>query len=719
VFRCLLVANRGEIAVRVMKTAKRLGMRTVAVYSEADRDALHVRCADAAVLIGPADARRSYLDRDRIIAAAKEAEADAVHPGYGFLSENADFAEACAAEGLVFVGPPPAAIRVMGSKSEAKATMERAGVPIVPGYHGEMQEAGFLKRKAYEIGYPVLIKAAAGGGGKGMRRVDKALAFEEALQSAQREAAAAFGDDRVLVERFVSNPRHVEIQVFADANGRTVSLHERDCSVQRRHQKVMEEAPAPGMTEEVRAAMGEAAVRAAEAVGYIGAGTVEFIAEGGDTLAPDRFFFMEMNTRLQVEHPVTEAVTGFDLVEWQLRVAAGEPLPLDGQPPAPRGHAVEVRLYAEDADAGFLPSTGRLAVFRTPEGVRVDTGVEAGDVVSPHYDPMIAKLVVHADDRPAALAAMADALDRTVAIGPKTNLPFLRAVVCHPEVLAGRHDTGFVDREIEALTGGEVGPQAIADAVATLVPRPVERAAPDVFVDPFAIPDGFRICGEASSGLQVTVDGQERLARVVAGPVGPSVSVDGHVGRPGSEQVVSAGGETFAHEAGRAVRVALVDQLARRLADEVGPGRATAPMHGRIVAVHVSSGDLVERGAPLFVVEAMKMEHTVKAPAAARVVEVRLAAGDQVGEGDEVAVLAPPDAPALDAAAEDGSAGDAEGSPDVARTTIADTSDRADSPPVAQAVREQPGGALAEGGASSAADGFEGSEPRPEDDEHT
>ena len=414
-------------------------------------------------------------------------DAEALHPGYGFLSENAAFAEACAAAGLIFVGPPPAAIRAMGSKSQAKTLMERAGVPVVPGYHGDMQDPAFLKRKAYEIGYPVLVKAAAGGGGKGMRRVDKAIGFDEALASAKREAAASFGDDRVLVERFVANPRHVEIQVFADGHGRTVSLHERDCSIQRRHQKIMEEAPAPGMTREVRAAMGEAAVRAAEAVGYVGAGTVEFIAQGGETLAPDGFFFMEMNTRLQVEHPVTEAVTGLDLVEWQLRVAAGEALPLDGEPPEPKGHAVEVRLYAEDSDHGFLPSAGRLAAFCVPDGLRVDAGVEAGDGVSPHYDPMIAKLIAHADDRAAALATLADALDRTIAIGPKTNLPFLRAVVAHPDVLAARHDTGFVDREMDALTGGEVGLQAVADAVATVLNAP---AAPHLWqparwVDPF------------------------------------------------------------------------------------------------------------------------------------------------------------------------------------------------------------------------------------------
>jgi len=709
VFAGLLVANRGEIAVRVMATARRLGIRTIAVYSEADRGALHVRLADEAILIGPADARRSYLDADRIIAAAKETGAEAIHPGYGFLSENAAFAEACAASGIVFVGPPPAAIRAMGSKSEAKTLMERAKVPVVPGYHGDIQDPAFLKRKAYEIGYPVIVKAAAGGGGKGMRRVDKALAFEEALAGARREAAAAFGDDRVLVERYVANPRHIEIQVFADAHGRTVSLHERDCSVQRRHQKVMEEAPAPGMTPQLRAVMGEAAVRAAEAVGYVGAGTVEFIVEGGGTLSPERFFFMEMNTRLQVEHPVTEAVTGIDLVEWQLRVAAGEPLPLDGPPPEPQGHAVEVRLYAEDPDAGFLPSSGRLAAFRVPDGVRVDAGVEAGDVVSPHYDPMIAKLVVHAADREAALSAMADALERTVAIGPKTNLAFLRALVAHPDVLAGRHDTGLVDREAGALTGGSVGAQAIADAVATLVP-PLPQTPPGVPVDPFAVADGFRIGRPAGAGLPVTVDGEERVARVEAGAGGLVVSLDGTVGRPGSDRVVTgADGEAFALDAGRAARVTVVDQLARRLADEAGPGGACAPMHGRLVAVAVAPGDLVKAGAALFVVEAMKMEHTVKAPAAARVVAVRHAAGAQVAEGDEVVVLAAPDDPATAPRGASGSAADPQDAsgaePPGTRAAPAQDTEAANA--------EAENAALAEGVAAAAARVLASSAPTP------
>jgi 3-methylcrotonyl-CoA carboxylase alpha subunit len=638
VFKNVLIANRGEIAVRIMRTAKRLGLRTIAVCSEADSDALHVRMADEAILVGPADARRSYLDIDRILAAARETGAEAIHPGYGFLSENAAFAEACTAAGVVFVGPPPAAIRAMGSKAEAKAIMERAGVPVVPGYHGDLQDREFLKRKAYEIGYPVLIKAVAGGGGKGMRRVDKALLFDEALDAAKREAAAAFGDDRVLVERYVARPRHIEIQVFADRHGNTVSLNERDCSVQRRHQKVMEEAPAPGLTPDVRAAMGEAAVRAAEAVGYVGAGTVEFIAEGG-ALAEGRFYFMEMNTRLQVEHPVTEAVTGFDLVEWQLRVSAGEPLPVVDIPP-PHGHAVEVRLYAEDPDAGFLPSAGRLAALSFPPGVRVDSGVEAGDTVSAFYDPMIAKLIVHARDRTAALEAMRAALEATIAIGPRTNLAFLAAVVAHPEVVAGTHDTGLVDRELAQLTTGAVGTQAIADAAASLVP-PLPAAGRD----PWSIPDAFRMTGEARQSLALTVDGAERTAVLVAGPDGTRLEVDGHAGAPWSAHVVAVDGAAYAVEAGRAVRVSLVDELRRVLEDEAGSGAAVAPMHGRIVAVFVGPGDLVERDDRLFAIEAMKMEHTVKAPAPARVEAVRHGAGDQVAQGAEVIVLGPHDAP--------------------------------------------------------------------------
>ena len=413
-FTSVLIANRGEIAVRIARTAKRLGLRVIAVYSEADADALHVRVADEAHLIGPPAARESYLSIEKLIAVARATQAQCIHPGYGFLSENAQFAEACAAAGIVFVGPPPSAIRAMGLKDQAKALMEKAGVPVVPGYHGERQDAKFLKEKAYEIGYPVLIKAVAGGGGKGMRRVDKHAEFDAALESAAREAQSAFGDPRVLIEKYMTAPRHIEMQVFADRHGNVIHLNERDCSLQRRHQKVIEEAPAPGMTAEVRAAMGRAATEAARAVGYQGAGTVEFIADGAQGLRPNGFWFMEMNTRLQVEHPVTEAITGLDLVELQFRVAAGEKLPLDQDEVRIDGHAAEARLYAEDPARNFLPSTGRLATLELPsgEGVRVDTGVEQGSVVSPYYDPMIAKVIAHGRDRGEALERLAGALGR-------------------------------------------------------------------------------------------------------------------------------------------------------------------------------------------------------------------------------------------------------------------------------------------------------------------
>src|SRR5947208_1780377 len=434
-FGSVLIANRGEIAVRIARTAKRLGMRVIAVYSEADAGAPHVRTADEAYLIGPPPARESYLVIGKLIEAAALAHADCIHPGYGFLSENPQFAEACAAMGIAFVGPPPAAIRAMGLKDQAKALMEKAGVPVVPGYHGELQDPKFLKEKAYQIGYPVLIKAVAGGGGKGMRRVDKHAEFDAALEGATREAQSAFGDPRVLIEKYVTAPRHIEMQVFADRNGNVIHLNERDCSLQRRHQKVIEEAPAPGMTAEVRAAMGRAATEAARAVGYEGAGTVEFIADGAKGLRPDGFWFMEMNTRLQVEHPVTEAITGLDLVELQFRVAAGETLPLAQNDVRIDGHAAEARLYAEDPERNFLPSTGKLAALEFPagEGLRVDTGVEAGAVVSPYYDPMIAKVIAHGRDRTQALARLATALGETVVVGPRSNAAFLGKLASHPE----------------------------------------------------------------------------------------------------------------------------------------------------------------------------------------------------------------------------------------------------------------------------------------------
>ena len=454
-FRSVLIANRGEIAVRIIRTARSLGIRTIAVYSEADRDALHVRLADEAHAIGAAPARESYLNLDRLMEVARAAKAECLHPGYGFLSERAELAEACTAAGVVFVGPPAAAMRAMGLKNEAKALMVKARVPIVPGYHGDNQEPKFLRQKAYEIGYPVLVKAIAGGGGRGMRRVEKALEFEAALEAAAREAQSSFGDARVMIEKYVERPRHVEVQVFADAHGNVVHLYERDCSLQRRHQKVIEEAPAPGITPEVREAMGRAAVEAARAVGYQGAGTVEFLAEGGAELKLDGFWFLEMNTRLQVEHPVTEAITGLDLVEWQFRVAAGEMLPLKQSDIRLDGYAVEARLYAEDPERGFLPSIGHVHALQLPagEGIRVDTGIESGDEITPYYDPMLAKIIAHGRSREAAFNRLAKALAETVVIGPRTNVAFLRALAFSPEVRQGRVDTGLIERELHSLGG--------------------------------------------------------------------------------------------------------------------------------------------------------------------------------------------------------------------------------------------------------------------------
>ncbi len=601
-----------------------------------------------------AEAARSYLDQEAVVEAALSTGAEAIHPGYGFLSENAAFAEKVAAAGLVFVGPSPSAIRAMGLKGEAKQIMEKAGVPVVPGYHGERQETDFLRQKAYEIGYPVLIKAVAGGGGKGMRRVDKALDFEAALAAAKREAEAAFGDGRVLVEKFVKSPRHVEIQVFADAHGTVVSLNERDCSLQRRHQKVLEEAPAPGLDAATRAAMNEAAVRAAEAVGYRGAGTVEFIADASEGLSADRFYFMEMNTRLQVEHPVTEMVTGLDLVEWQLRVAAGERLAFSGEGGeaggaiAPRGHAVEVRLYAEDPERGFLPSAGRLERLVLPdgEGVRVDAGVLEGDAVSAFYDPMIAKIIVHGDTREAAFDRLSAALARTRVIGPKTNLAFLRALADHPAVRAGRHDTGFVDGALAELVGGTVPAEAVAAAVAACL-EPAEGEGPGGWPDPWAVRDGFRLSGRARQALRFEVDGAVRAVGVSWLPdARAEIELDGETFRPVADAVAAGLVErtasgVFALGGGRAVRVAPVDELARTVEDLEAGGAATAPMHGRVAAIHVAEGDEVVRGTPLFAVEAMKMEHTVTAVADGRVSALERAVGDQVAQGATVVRIEP------------------------------------------------------------------------------
>ncbi|MBA5777976.1 acetyl/propionyl/methylcrotonyl-CoA carboxylase subunit alpha [Stappia sp. F7233] len=638
--RSVLIANRGEIACRVIRTARRLGIRTIAVYSEADRQALHVRMADEAVAIGPAPSAESYLVADRIIKAAKERGAEAIHPGYGFLSENADFAGRCAKEGIVFIGPSADAIRAMGLKDGAKALMEKAGVPVVPGYHGDRQDAEFLKRKAYEIGYPVLIKAVAGGGGKGMRRVDKAIDFDAALESARREAKSAFGDPRVLIEKFVLNPRHIEIQVFGDSHGNAVHLFERDCSAQRRHQKVIEEAPAPGMNEATRAAMGAAAVAAAKAVGYSGAGTVEFIVDGSGELRPDGFWFMEMNTRLQVEHPVTELVTGQDLVEWQLRVASGEPLPLAQDALSLNGHALEARLYAEDPDNGFLPSTGTLEVLDLPEGgaVRIDTGVVEGAAVSPFYDPMIAKVIAWGADRKQAFDALSSALGASAVAGPRSNLAFLKALVDHAEVRAGGFDTGLIDREIGALTQGAVSDAAIEAAVAELVGGEATPQQVAGWRDPWTLADAFQFSGDRRIGMSVEIDGEPRLVEI-CWSAGKLLRQGGALAAEGV-RVLRRGDAVWAIEGGRALKVARLDPLSRTIEDEHGTASIKAPMHGKVIAIDVKPGDHVAKGDRLAVVEAMKMEHAVVAPRDGVVMSVPVTEGAQVGQGEAIVTLA-------------------------------------------------------------------------------
>jgi 3-methylcrotonyl-CoA carboxylase alpha subunit len=660
-FDSLLIANRGEIACRIIRTARRLGLRCVAVYSEADVGALHVRQADEARLLGPAPAAESYLDINAVIEAARLSGAQAVHPGYGFLAENADFAEACRAAGLVFVGPPPEAIRAMGSKSEAKTLMEQAGVPLVPGYHGDSQDLAVLERAARMVGYPVLIKASAGGGGKGMRVVEQARDFDAAVAAARREAASAFGDDRVLLEKYLTHPRHIEIQVFADSQGNMVHLFERDCSIQRRHQKVLEEAPAPGLSPERRAEMGAAAVAASRAIGYVGAGTVEFIVERDD------FYFMEMNTRLQVEHPVTEMTTGQDLVEWQLRVAGGAPLPWSQDQLMLRGHAIEARLYAEDPARGFLPATGCLAHLRFPKTgaqVRVDSGVKAGDVVSVHYDPLLAKLVVWGGDRPTALRRLAAALAGTQVVGVKTNLAFLAAVAAHPTYVAGDLDTGFVERQGTELMppAGPTSDEVLALAsLAVLQQRRAEaevlaRCSSDPY-SPWHQTTGWRLNVETHSRLVFHDDDREVAVIAHYRPDGYRLEL------PGGEITVRGrledNGDLMAELGGRHVHATVVrqghelavligteqrhlelhDPLGLGAAAEAGGGRLTAPMPGRVTAIHVKPGARVARGAPLLVLEAMKMEHTITAPAAGRVIEIHYDAGALVEEGAELLAL--------------------------------------------------------------------------------
>jgi len=660
-FKKILIANRGEIACRVAATARRMSIRTVAVYSDADANAKHVKACDEAVHIGGSAPKESYLRWERIIDAAKATGAEAIHPGYGFLSENEDFAQACANAGLVFIGPPASAIKAMGLKAESKQLMEKAGVPLVPGYHGAAQDPQMLKKEADRIGFPVLIKASAGGGGKGMRAVEKAEDFAALLESCKREATNSFGDDAVLIEKYVQRPRHIEIQVFGDTQGNYVYLFERDCSVQRRHQKVLEEAPAPGMPAAMRKQMGEAAVAAARAVNYVGAGTVEFIVEQRGK-GEMNFFFMEMNTRLQVEHPVTEAITGLDLVEWQLRVASGEPLPKKQDELVIKGHAIEARICAENPDNNFLPATGRLEVARWPGhvafargDVRVDTGFGEGDAVSPFYDSMIAKLIVHGDTREQALARLDEALAQTHIVGVQTNVQFLRHVVKSRSFAQADLDTALIQREAAVLFKQQ--PVSLAQAAAAAIAQALLDERKLESNDPFSRRDGFRAYGVATRRFEFDFGGEHVAAMLSYLHDGALSLTVGNVS--GSMSFVQTDGGLEVHFAGERFRAAVyasgetdhvftdrgatsilsLDLLAHAGEGAVEGGRLTAPMPGKVISFAVKPGDKVSKGQPLAVMEAMKMEHTIAAPADGTVQELLYAPGDQVAEGAELLKL--------------------------------------------------------------------------------
>lgn len=657
--KTLLIANRGEIACRIMRSAQRMGIRCVAVYSEADADALHVRMADEAVLIGPAPAAESYLRGETIIAAAIRTGADAIHPGYGFLSENAAFAEACAASNIIFVGPSADSIRAMGLKDRAKALMEKAGVPVTPGYHGENQDPDYLKSAATGIGYPVLIKAVAGGGGKGMRKVEHERDFLADLDSCRREASKSFGDDRVLIEKFITNPRHIEVQVFGDSRGRVVHMYERDCSLQRRHQKVIEEAPAPDMTPALRTAMCSAAINAAKAVDYVGAGTVEFIVDGSGPLREDGFFFMEMNTRLQVEHPVTEMVTGLDLVELQLTIAAGGSVP-EQDAIRLHGHAIEARLYAEDPVNGFLPSIGvlhRLSLPGVGSDERVETGVEEGGEVSLHYDPMIAKLVAHGETRREAALRLAGMLDELVVWPVKTNAGFLRRTVLHPDFLAARLNTGFIEHHIDDLVPGLF---SLADAGFAVLGALDLRPLLADLSDPFDVADGWRMNGAPRIAHRFEIDGE-------AIEVALEIDGDTVMVHCGSETQVLQGLEIEALDEGFLFQARIEGRLVAAQFETMETGYLVsscgrtsvftivhpdaavgaleagdtikAPMPGKVLAVNVATGEEVVRGQALVVLEAMKMEHALAAPRDGVIAEMRVEAGVQVAEGDILVLL--------------------------------------------------------------------------------
>ncbi len=643
-FDSILIANRGEIAVRIARTAKRMGLRVIAVYSEADRAAPHVAHADEAYCIGPAPAAQSYLDAGAILEAARHSEAQCLHPGYGFLAENAEFAALCAKNGIVFVGPSPEAIRAMGLKSTAKTLMQKAGVPVVPGYHGEAQDDAVLGEEAIKIGFPVLIKPSAGGGGKGMRLVLGVGELGEAINAARREARASFGDDRLLVEKYIETPRHIEIQILGDTHGNVVHLFERDCSAQRRHQKVIEESPAPGMRPETREAMIRAAIEAAKSVNYAGAGTVEFIAEGGAELVPDGFWFLEMNTRLQVEHPVSEMVTGLDLVEWQLRIAAGETLPSRLSSLKAEGHAIEARLYAEDPATGFLPSTGKLVRldFATgAEHTRIDAGVDEGGAVTPYYDPMIAKLIAWGQSRKEAILRLDKLISQTLVAGVKTNAAFLRRLITHDDFLAGGIDTGFIERHLSELTAPDMALKnrlVRAGAVFEIL-----RCCPEPGSSPWSATDGWQLGGERRIGLELDVDGEEVQASALWREGKCEVELPGDAPDPGTDappvNLIRAASGVFAASQGLVVHVALAQETLADEAQGAGEGRITAPMPGKILSIDLTEGQSVNAGATLVILEAMKMEHSLKAPFDAKVLKVNVNTDDQVEDGVVLIVL--------------------------------------------------------------------------------
>ena len=647
----VLIANRGEIAVRIIRTCRRLGVKTVAVVSEADRLAPFAAMADEAVEIGPGPAPESYLRIDKIIAAAKSTGADGIHPGYGFLAENAEFAEAVGKAGITFIGPSPSAMRRMGGKAEAKAIAAKAGVPVVPGYQGDDQSAKTLAKEAKRIGFPVMIKAVAGGGGRGMRLVEREEDLAQHLESAKREAEAAFGDARVIMEKVVAKPRHIEVQVFGDSHGNVVHLFERDCSLQRRNQKVIEEAPAPGMSPELRARMCAAAVTCAKAVGYEGAGTVEFLVEGGELIAEAPWYFIEMNTRLQVEHPVTEAITGLDLVEWQLRVASGERLPLRQEQIAMAGHAIEARLCAEDPAKGFLPSTGPIVAFEPGEmeGVRVDAGVETGTVISPFYDSMIAKLIASGPDREIGCQRLAQALEDTVVAGPKTNASFLHALVTHAAFVAGRMDTGLIAREIGALAPKGTDPRAVAFGVTHLLwnahdAAEAQRRAANEPYSPWSAQDGFQTGPPRRQQVTVLVERTPAKVEVEWGAAGPRVSLPGQMAAetsaPQQLRVVGNGNPVYVLADMRQVEIAWPTYDVGA-ADEASNGSAVrAPIIGRVAKVFVAKGATVAKGDRIAVVEAMKMEHVLHAPRDGVIDKLAVKEGDQVQQGTLIAALA-------------------------------------------------------------------------------